>query len=88
MAKEIIEAETAKITLRDLLCSNIKVRAGDIEIANGCNETLLCLTSLDEYVASLDKILKDELLNRQVIQVDTNSMAEMRIIIEGVEDAE
>lgn len=60
---------------------------GDVEIINECNETLLIATDVDENVCGLDKILSDEVLDREVL---SSGVRDNRLLIKisGVEDAE
>lgn len=60
---------------------------GDVEIINECNETLLMATDVDENVCGLDKILSDEVLDREVL---SSGVRDNRLLIKisGVEDAE
>lgn len=60
---------------------------GDVEIINECNETLLVATDVDENVCGLDKILSDEVLDREVL---SSGVRDNRLLIKisGVEDAE
>ena len=60
---------------------------GDVEIINECNETLLVATDVDENVCGLDKLLSDELLDREVLSSGSRDNRLM-IKISGVEDAE
>lgn len=72
-------------TLREAL-SYYRVE-GDVEIINECNETLLMATDVDENVCGLDKILSDEVLDREVL---SSGVRDNRLLIKvsGVEDAE
>jgi hypothetical protein len=72
-------------TLREAL-SYYRVE-GDVEIINECNETLLIATDVDENVCGLDKILSDEVLDREVL---SSGVRDNRLLIKisGVEDAE
>ena len=60
---------------------------GDVEIINECNETLLIATDVDENVCGLDKLLSDDVLNREVL---SSGVRDNRLLIKisGVEDAE
>lgn len=60
---------------------------GDVEIINECNETLLIATDVGENVCGLDKILSDEVLDREVL---SSGVRDNRLLIKisGVEDAE
>lgn len=60
---------------------------GDVEIINECNEPLLVATDVEDNVCGLDKILGDELLDREVL---SSGMRDNRLMIKisGVEDAE
>ena len=60
---------------------------GDVEIINECNETLLIATDVDENVCGLDKLLSDEVLDREVL---SSGVRDNRLLIKisGVEDAE
>jgi hypothetical protein len=60
---------------------------GDVEIINECNETLLVATDVDENVCGLEKLLSDELLDREVLSSGSRDNC-LIIKISGVEDAE
>jgi hypothetical protein len=60
---------------------------GDVEIINECNETLLVATDVDENVCGLEKLLSDELLDREVLSSGVRD-DRLMIKISGVEDAE
>lgn len=72
-------------TLREAL-SFYKIE-GDVEVINECNETLFIATDVEDNVCGLDKLLSDELLDREVLSSGSRDNRLM-IKISGVEDAE
>lgn len=75
------EEKIGRLTLGDMLSDAI----GEVQIVNECNETIL-ICSVDPDIASLTDMLKQELLDRQVVRfwIEGNSLV---IKIAGVEDA-
>ena len=71
----------ATLTLGDMLTDAV----GDVQIVNECNE-LLIACSVDLDVSSLADMLKEELLDRQIIKfwIEGNSLV---VKVKGVEDA-
>lgn len=69
------------LTLGDMLSDAV----GSVQIINECNELLLDCT-VDPDICSLVDILKEELLERQVIRfwIDGNALV---IKVTGIEDA-
>lgn len=77
-------------TLGEMLCGQSKV-GGDILVKNECNEVLIRFTQQYNAIISVDKMLNDELLNREVIEYTAGSDGGDPIlvfIVRGMEDAE
>ena len=72
----------AALTLGDMLTDAV----GDVQIVNECNE-LLIACSVDLDVSSLADMLKEELLDRQIIKfwIEGNSLV---VKVKGMEDAQ
>ena len=75
------EEKIGRLTLGDMLADSV----GEVQIVNECNEVLL-ICSVDPDIASLTDMLKQELLDRQVVRfwIEGNSLV---IKIAGMEDA-
>lgn len=86
MKHKRIVVEPEAFTLGDMLGGASKI-TGDIEILNECNETLLTLWDIDEYVCSLTKTLSQELLSRSVLRYGVRDGRTI-FIVSGMEDAE
>ena len=84
MKEEQREEAATPLTLGDI----VDEFAGDIEIVNECNETLVKIVASDENVCSLKKVLCKELLNRTILKHYVLGPDLFVIKIEGVEDAD
>lgn len=71
-------------TLREMLET---LNSQDVTVINEVNETLISMTEVQFYVNKPTKVLKDELLNRNVISYAA-SAGDLVIKVEGEEDAE
>lgn len=79
------KVEVAKpLTLRDLLSTAVVC---EVTILNECNEILLATKNTALNVVTLDKVLSDELLDREIISYGAENN-EAIFKVKGVEDAE
>lgn len=74
-------------TLGEMLCSQSQI-AGDVVVMNECNEVLAIFTRQYNAPISLDKVLNQELLDREVLEYSANDRGELVFIVRGKEDAE
>lgn len=71
-------------TLRDMLAMS---NNQDVTVVNEVNETLVSLVEIQFYVNNPIKVLKDELLDREVLGY-TVEAGDLLIKVKGEEDAE
>jgi uncharacterized protein (UPF0218 family) len=71
-------------TLRDMLAMS---NNQDVTVVNEVNETLVSLTEIQFYVNNPTKVLKDELLDREVMGYMVEA-GDLLIKVKGEEDAE
>lgn len=84
MAKDLLDCRV--FTLREMLGSQTRL-VGEVEILNECNESIMRLCDVEQYVAPIANYLKDELLDREVLSYGMQFGA-MTLVVRGVEDAE
>lgn len=72
------------MTLRDMLETN---RSMTVSVVNEVNETLVMLDEIQYYVNNPTRVLRDELLDREVLSYSAEA-GELVIKVKGEEDAE
>jgi hypothetical protein len=71
-----------EVKVRDL----IVMARGSLEILNECQEPLVRMVDVKEWVAPIEKVLSKELLDREVVSLDSQGV--LTIVVKGVDDAE